>query len=771
MIFLWAGAIIFVGLIVRTHRVRYVPDPELTEQLKSQAERVTIQRDDFGVPHILGKTEADTAFGLAYAHAEDDFSTIQDVVAASRGELSRLHPSMTSLKNDFYTGMFQVNTRAAQAYEDRISPELKAIFQGYANGLNYYAALHPDEVDARFFPVEAVDLVRGFVHKIPLFVGTGQELGKALAYQGSAPASSETNAANRKATVPGDSPGYNPPNDGGPANRPFWHRLLAWPTELWKESGQGLNANNGKNGESQKWYAPYVMVASNAHAVSRLRSADGIQRLNVNSHQPWDGPVAWYEAHIRSEDGFEMYGATFPGSPLLFVGHNRHLGWTHTVNTPDLVDLYALQTNEDRTLYTVDGESRELQKRSVELTIDLFFFEIYVDRTVYDTEFGPALETDGGLVAVRVAGLEDHPLSAEQWYRMARAKNFQEWKTAMEMMAMPMFHTVYADAQNIAYVYNARLPLRKRGPDYSGVIPGNTSEWLWSDYISYRDLPSVTNPPSGFVQNGNSTPFYTTSEPYNPSRSDNPQFAYIENRLTNRALRSLELFGGDRSISREEFLRYKFDRRYHPSAPIYQEAVYPVLERFKPSNSLEEEALRILRNWDGTAHPLSRGAMLAILTWRPIWKSIVIDRKPLAEAPDPLNTFAAATDYLLDTGALDDTLESRQKLIRGDTVLDMGGGPDVLNAMHMRDLEGWASWIHPGWQEIYAGDSFIMLVEFSGKEVRSFAVQPYGSSMRPDSPHFDDQAPLFQKRILRQTYLDEEEIRFRARKSYHPGKE
>lgn len=770
LIFIWAGAVIFTGLIVRTNRVRYIPDPDLTSKLQIQAERVIIRRDDFGVPHILGKDQADAAFGLAYAHAEDDFSTIEAVLAASRGQLSRLHPSMTSLKNDFYTGMFQINTRAEVAYKERLSPELKSIFQGYANGLNYYAALHPEEVDARFFPVEALDLARGFVHKIPLFVGTGQELGKALAYEGPESKSPDPKVANRNSMVTDLSPAMDMPAATGHRNTNFWQRWLSWSEQLWKDAGRAL-ADTTKNEQSENWYAPYVMVASNAHAISRIRSADGIHRLNVNSHQPWDGPVAWYEAHIRSEDGFEMYGATFPGSPLIFVGHNRHLGWAHTVNTPDLVDLYVLQTNEDRTGYIVDGESRELHKRSVELTIDLFFFEIYVDRTVFDTDFGPALETDGGIVAVRVAGLEDHALSAEQWYRMASATNFQEWKKAMEMMAIPMFHTVYADAQNIAYVYNARLPLRKPGPDYSGVIPGNTTQWLWSEYILYRDLPSVQNPPSGFVQNANSTPFYTTTEPHNPVRSENPQFAYIENRLTNRALRSLELFGKDKSISREEFLRYKFDRTYHPSAPIFQEAVYPVLERFKPTNGLEEEALRILRNWDGTANPLSRGAMLAFLTWRPIWKSIVVDRKSLDEAPDPLDSFAAATDYLLDTGSLDDPLESRQKLIRGNTVLDMGGGPDVLNAMHMQDLEGWSSWIHPGWQKIYAGDSFIMLVEFPGKDVSSFAVQPYGSSMRPESPHYDDQAPLFQKRILRQTYLDEDEIRFRSRKSYHPGQE
>lgn len=744
LIFIWIGAIVFTGLIVRTQRVRYAPDPALTEKLAIQANRVTIHRDDFGIPHIVGETEEDMAFGLAYAHAEDDFGTIQAVVAASRGQLARLKPSMMALQNDFYTGMFRINERASEAFQERISPELKSLFVGYANGLNYYAALHPEQVDGRFFPVEPVDLMRGFTHKIPLFVGTGQELGRAL---NATPVESD---ASKKAVNPGQHSGKKGENE----RRAFTYREEQVEQE-----------------EDSRWYSDYAMVASNAHAVSRIRSADGVHRLNVNSHQPWEGAVAWYEAHIKSKDGFEMYGATFAGSPLLFVGHNRNLGWTHTVNTPDLVDLYRLAIDEDASHYTVDGKKYELEERTVELTIDLFFFEIYIDRTVYDTLFGPALKTDSGIIAVRVAGLEDHPLSAEQWYRTAKAENFPQWQNAMEAMAMPMFHTVYADAKNIAYVYNARLPVRKKGMDYSAILPGNTTEWMWQDYLKYAELPSVINPPSGYVQNGNSTPFYTTNEPHNPARSDNEQFAYIENRLTNRALRSLELFGEDPSITREEFLRYKFDRKYHPSAPIYKEAVYPVLERFRPTNALEEEALEILRNWDGTAHPESEGAMLAFLTWRPIWKAIVPDRKPIEEAPDPLQTFADAVDYLLDTGALDDPLQSRQKLIGGDTVLGMGGGPDALNAMHMQDLEGWMNWKHPEWQKIYAGDSFIMLVEFHPEGVKSFAAQPYGSSMREDSPHFDDQAPIFQKRILRRNYLSQEEIEFRSLRSYHPGQE
>lgn len=739
LIFIWLGALVFIGLIVRTERVRFRPDPELAISLANKAQNVTIRRDDFGVPHILGKTEADVAFGLAYAHAEDDFSTIQAVVAASRGQLSRLHLSSTSLQNDFYAGMFRINERTEATYEEQISDELKSIFQGYADGLNYYAIKHPREVDGRFFPVQAMDLARGFVHKIPLFVGTGQELGKALA------------------TTEDDIPDEDRQNSEAFMLKPG--------------PGNAQEFGDQESLETDAWYEDYAMVASNAHAVSRLRSADGLNRLNVNSHQPWDGAVAWYEAHLKSEDGFEMYGATFPGSPLIFVGHNQKLGWTHTVNTPDLVDLYRLKTDEDHTKYTVDGETLELRSRDVDITMDLFFFEVTVSRTVYDSIFGPALESDSGIIAVRVAGLENHAGSAEQWYRMAKANSFREWTEAMKMQSMPMFHTVYADKDNIAYIYNAKLPVRKPGADYKGIINADSREYLWDDYLAYEELPAVTNPPSGFVQNANSTPFYTTSEPYNPSRSDNPQYEHIESRLTNRAFRSLELFGQDPSIDREEFLRYKFDRKYHPSAPIFQEAVYPVLEGFKPTNALEAEALEVLRNWDGTAHPESKGAMLAILTWRPIWKALVVDRKSPDQTPDPLETFADAVDYLLDTGNLDDPLHSRQKLIRGDTILGMGGGPDVLNAMHVKDLDGWMGWAHPEWQKIYAGDSFIMLAEFGPNGVQSFAAQPYGSSMRPDSRHFADQAPIFQKRLLRRTYLSELEIQFRTLQSYHPGQE
>lgn len=714
LLYIGISALLLVSGICRLNhwsKITYEPDPAYTEELRTRAARVQIRRDQFGVPYIHGKTRADAAFGLAYAHAEDDFPTIQTVLAASNGELARTMFSMTAIENDFYTGLTAVKQRADQQY-NLLSPELKEILQGYTDGLNYYAAMHPEEADARFFPAEPADIVRGFIHKLPLFSGAGQILGQVF--------SGELNAEQKESK---------------------------------SASLTGTNLFQSDH--------PFAMTASNAHAVSGRKSADGITRLNINSHQPWEGPVAWYEAHLSSDDGYTMKGATFPGGPLIFTGHNEFLGWAHTVNQPDLIDVYEL-VSDGRT-YELDGETKELEERSFSITIDLWFFEISVPRTVYSSVHGPVFESDGHYYALRIAGYEKHALALEQWYRMSTARNLQEWNRAMETGGIHMFHTVYADRNNIQYVYNALLPVRKPGFDYKRILPGNRSDLIWKEYMPYSQLPSVRNPPSGFVQNCNSNPFYTTTGPGNPDPKAYPEETGIETRMTNRAIRSNRLLSEKNKITKHDFLRIKFDRKYDKDAPIYREAVNPVLKSYKPSNALEEDALELLKSWDGTAERNSKGAMLAFMTWRPVWKHIVVDRKPPETTPDPHEAFKEAVRILLNQGVLEKPLIESQFMQRGNRILPVAGGPDVLNAVHAQTRDG----METG----YAGDSYVMIVDFTPEGPVSSAINVYGASSREESIHYDDQMQLFSKRILRPVWHTQELLDYAAGYSYHPGEE
>jgi penicillin amidase/acyl-homoserine-lactone acylase len=523
----------------------------------------------------------------------------------------------------------------------------------------------------------------------------------------------------------------------------------------------------GKIYASRSGMPPWVtgrLAGSNAHAVGTSRSADGKVRLNINSHQPWEGPVSWYEAHVVSKQGWNAIGGTFPGAPVILHGHNRHLGWAHTVNRPDFIDVYKLDMNPDGSLqYRFDGMWKPLQVSKAAIQIDLGLFNWTVTRDVYASIHGPVIKLKDDYYAIRYAGPDRHGLSVYQWYRMNRATSFPEWKDAMSMQGLPMMNTVYADHENIYYVYNALIPDRPDGYDWLSILPGDTSKNVWTAYLPFDQLPQVLNPPSGLVLNTNSTPFRATVGDGNPDPSDFPVSLGIETIMNNRAIRSHEQFGTDESITREEFFRYKFDRTYSKQSSMYLDALFPLFKSYMPGNENEEKALDLLRNWDGVMNEDSTGATLARLAYEPIHDVRMF--KPVGTPmPKPEKTFQDAVKYLLRYyGRVDVPLGDVQRLHRGKTDLPVGGGKDTLNCVHTREEDG--NLIGR------AGDSYILIAEFSKGDVQSWAIHQYGNVNREESVHYDDQAPLFVRREMRKSLLTKEEIMAAARKSYHPGEE
>ena len=301
-----AGLILLLGLLRVVHVWRRPKPVPPTAAALEHARHVTITRDRYGVPHIVGDSDADAAFGLAYAHAEDDFPTIQDSLVAARGQLGRLLLSKDALINDYYVSLVRVHEQVEAGYES-LEPTTQAVLQGYADGLNYYAAKHPTEGDTRFLPYEGRDVARGFAHKLPFMVGVVSALQKLM---------------------------------GGQV------RAVGDVTDVLAAIAPPSSRQ-----------APATALGSNGHAVHRSRSSDDVTRLNVNSHQPWEGPVTWYEAHIKSGQGWNTIGGVFPGSPLILHGHNEKLGWAHTVNAPDLVDVYRLTMHPEKPLHYRYGDS------------------------------------------------------------------------------------------------------------------------------------------------------------------------------------------------------------------------------------------------------------------------------------------------------------------------------------------------------------------------------------------------------------------------------
>ena len=455
-----------------------------------------------------------------------------------------------------------------------------------------------------------------------------------------------------------------------------------------------------------------------------------------------------------------MTGGTFPGAPFLLHGHNENLGWAHTVNAPDLVDVYELSLDPSRPrAYRFDGGTRDLEVRDAAMELDLGLFTWTFHKEILASAQGPVLETTNGTYAVRFAGIGRGVLAAEQWFRMNKARSLDEWKRAMAIQGIPMFNTAYADRDNVYYVYNALLPNRAPGFDYHAVLPGDRSDVVFHDYLPFDELPHVENPPSGFVQTCNATPFQATAGPGNPA-DDYPANLGIEHALTNRARRSLTLLGGAGAISPDDFVRMKFDRAYVRQSTMFTHVVDPLVASFAPKTPDETRAIELLRAWDGAAEEPSAAATIAILTYKAVEPGMHGDGDPVL--PDPADALRDTTRWLrANYGRVEVPLGEVQRLRRGATDLPLGGGPDVLNAAYTRREGGHLI----GTQ----GDSYVLLVEFTDAGPRSRSINTYGASSRPDSPHFADQAPLFVRRELKPAWRSLEDIRAHLEREYHPG--
>jgi acyl-homoserine-lactone acylase len=667
---------------------------------KKHLANVRIFRDTYGVPHIFGKTDADAAFGLAWAHAEDDFKTVHAVMAASKGQLGYVLFDQRAPLLDYYAALVRAQQQAREDYP-KLAPDTRAVLEGYARGLNHYAYTHPAEADARIFPITGKDLASGFVHKLSIMVN-----------------------------VPGalETLGEGAPKKTGDAHASLDHDRKSFP-------------------------------GSNAHAVHRARSADDVTRLNVNSHQPWEGPVAWYEAQVVSEEGWNMTGGTFPGAPVILHGHNEHLGWAHTVNFPDVVDVFDLTVDPAHPdSYLLDGAWVPFQTTEAALTFDTGLADVTVTRKVQWTEHGLALELNGRTYAVRYAAMDRGVFAAEQWYRMNKAHSLEAWNAAMAIHAIPMFHTVYADRDNIQYLYNARLPVRVAGPDYSKVLPGDRRDVIWQGYLPFEKLPRVVNPPSGFVQACNSAPWVATVGEGNPTADGSYG---IETVVTNRTRRSLELLGTDEKVDRALFEKVKWDRKFHPESDMFKLAVTPALAALGDgANADEKKAVELLRGWDGEAREDSAAATLAILTFKALVKDVRSKTDPrLTDAGEAVRDALA---YLKQGfGRVDVPLGEVQRLRRGNVDLPLGGGPELLNAIYSDRVDGRLV----GTQ----GDSYVLLVEFGPSGASSRSLHVYGASSREESKHYNDQASLFAQQKLKPTWRTKEELRAHLEREYAPG--
>ncbi|WP_370032805.1 acylase [Qipengyuania mesophila] len=694
-----------------------------------EAYEAEIVRDEFGVPHIFGKRDRDVAYGVAVAHAEDDFSTLQDVIAMSRGRYGAI-AGEEGAQIDYVYHLLDARGTAERHYPE-LPADTRALFEAYATGLNDYADKHADEIKlANLFPVDGTDVAAGFALRQPFFFALNNTIGPLVAGEELLPEFGPR--------IPLDKEAQQPAADG---------------VEVIREE---------KVAEARAFPLPWgedgALSGSNAFAIAPQKSDDNVTRLVSNSHQPWRGGVAWYELVVESGEGWHYAGANFPGSPFPFLGHNEDLGWTNTVNRPDMTDVYKLVLDESGKKYRMGDRWFDLEEETVTLPVRFGPVVVPVLRTVYRSVHGPVIKNDKGAFAIRYGGI-DNLGQLDAYYRLNKAETLEQWQDILARMDIPSTNFLYADkAGNIAYVYNAAIPDRVKGYDWRGVLPGDDPRALWSGPVPYEKLPKYINPASGWLYNSNNTPFTAAGEGSDLSPDSVAPELGVELKQTNRSRRAWKLLSRPGPISLERLKRVKYDTGYERAG--YVADLWDAVEALDldPDSDLGR-ARALLLDWDFTADNIGRGDALALLMIKD-FMSAEYQNKPL---PDVRGKLAWAVDHLqTHFGSIDPPMGDLLRLRQGDVDLPLDGGSDTLRASTTWDVDD------DGRLSVKHGDSFIQFVEWApGKRVRSQSIQPYGAATtRPRSPHYADQAVLFVQHRLKPVHFWRQDVLANAKRRY-----
>jgi acyl-homoserine-lactone acylase len=509
-------------------------------------------------------------------------------------------------------------------------------------------------------------------------------------------------------------------------------------------------------------------AGSNGWAIAPSRSASGHAMILMNPHLPWpSGWSTYYEIQLRAP-GINLYGATQVGLPVLRFMFNDYLAFTHTVNAPSAVTFYKLTPAPGG--YLFDGHVEPFKQRIEELRVRQADGSMRSEAvTVSSSVQGPIVaERDGVPIAMRVAGL-DRPLALDQYWRMDIARNFAEFQDAFKVLEVPTFNVVYADrAGHIEYLYNGLVPRHASGDlkFWSALVPGDSSDTLWKDYLTYQELPKVIDPPGGTVQNSNDPPWNAAwptlidPKPY--------QASIAAQSVSLRMERGIRMLGQSDRISYQQLIEDKWSTRSELADRVLPELLEAVQES---GDDLARQAAAVLNNWDRTTNANSRGALL-FLAWTKQKGSVsgylargwstpfnlalplttpsgIADRAAAVAALD-----AAAKDMLQTTGALDTPWGQVMRLHIGDVDLPASGGPGLLGVFNVID---YADPKADGTRDADFGGSYVALVSFDSP-IRAQVLLSYGDSSQPGSPHHSDQLPLLSRGQLRDAWLTRAEV-------------
>ncbi|MFM1794765.1 MAG: hypothetical protein RL642_1150 [Bacteroidota bacterium] len=668
----------------------------ITVSAQIDPQKVTIARDSYGVPHIFAKTDPEVSYGLAWAHAEDDFKSLQRVALPSKGLMGRTF-GKNAVAADFAFALFRCREITEEKWST-LSPEFIALINGYVQGLNDYAAKHPEEVLHKdLFPITTKDYIASSVLALTVFNGADRVLG-------------------------------------------------------------AIYANNVNP------IIDYDKMGSNAIAVHPSKTTTGEAFLAINAHQPNEGPEAFYEAHVNSEEGWNALGGLLAGGPAILHGVNEYLGWAHTVNLCDRLDVFQLQMNpKNENQYLFDGQWIDLEKKKIKLRIK--GIPIAVSRELLWSKYGATMKNDQGVFSIRLgANMEIRAL--EQWYKMNKAKNYTEFYKAISLQGLSMFNIMYADKNDtIFYINNALMPIRNGDGkyDWKKTIPGNTAATLWSEFRPINKLPQYVNPASGFLFNTNHSSFYATGEKDNLKPQQFPPEDGWETNHNNRSVRFLELFPKEGSVDYDLFKKIKYDRQL-PNQLQYPYGIDSILMMTAKDYPQYDTILNNLNAWDKTGNPESKGAAVFLLIYENVASAMRGKEPQMLTKAFSEQVIEAVKNYMVKNfGTTDLRLGDIQKLVRGNQEFPGPGFPDLL-------APEWGVPYKDGKRKITGGDAYIAFVRFPKNGLPIIETSnTYGASSKDGSPHFSDQVDLFLQQKTKPMTLDKTAVLKAAKRVYHPG--
>jgi acyl-homoserine lactone acylase PvdQ len=700
------------------------------DQWKERAENVTIIRDDFGVPHIYGKTDADAVFGLLYAQCEDDFNRVEQNYIWAIGRLAEVE-GKEALYSDLRANMFMSKEEAIANYEK--SPDwLKKLCDAFADGINYYLYTHP-EVKPK--------LITRFEPWMPMYFSEG--------------------------------------SIGGDIERISTDKIRAFYEE-------GVVFGKAEEAEIKKSNEELEPQGSNGIAISGKLTQSGNAMLLINPH------TSFYfrgEVHVVSEEGLNAYGAVTWGQFFVYQGFNEKTGWMHTSTYTDVMDEFVEVIEEiDKKLFYVYGE--ELRP-VIEKEIVLKYKDEkgIKEKTfaVYRTHHGPITHKINES-PVASAMMWEPVKALEQSYIRTKQKDYSGFRKMMDIRTNSSNNTVYADSEgNIAYFHGNFVPVRDTIFDFSQPVDGSNPKTDWKGLHTVDENILVLNPKNGWIQNCNSTPFTAALE-NSPKRENYPKYMSVD-RENFRGVHAIELLRDRSGYTIDSLISVAYDS-YLPS---FAELIPGLVSAYDQSETKMPElagAIHILRNWDYRTSEESVAMTLAhfygtLYGKKGIRPAPMSDMELMSyfgsESPleERLSIFKEVVlqlerdfgNWNIPWGEV-----NRYQRLNGDIRQAFDDNkpsiPIGFASGRWGALAAYGARYNNNTKKLYGtrGNSFVAVVEF-GPKVRAKTILAGGQSGNPKSPHFDDQTIPYAKVKFKEAAYYKEDVLKRAKISYKPGME